>query len=116
MAICIKIGNVIQINEKPLSCNEQWQGKRFKTTKYRGYEELLLLTLPSLKIPEKPLKVMFEFGFSNKCSDIDNCVKSCLDILCKKYGFDDRDIYRLEVTKVIVPAKKEYTKFEIQSL
>lgn len=49
-----------------------------------------------------------EFGFSNKASDLDNPVKPILDILQKKYGFNDRDIYELHIKKTIVPKGNEY--------
>ena len=53
------------------------------------------------------------FGVSSKASDGDNLIKSFQDTLCEKYGFNDRDIYRWEVEKVIVPKGKEYAEFEI---
>jgi hypothetical protein len=31
-----------------LSVNQAWQGRRFKTKKYKDYEEHLLLILPNL--------------------------------------------------------------------
>jgi hypothetical protein len=103
------------INEPPMSVNTAWQGKRFKTPKYLSYEKLLLYTLPPLKLTAAPYKLILEFGFSNRLADIDNGIKPLIDILQKKYKFNDRDIYELSVRKVIVPKGKEYTKFEICS-
>jgi hypothetical protein len=39
-----------KLNEKPLSVNLAWQGKRFKTPIYKAYEKELLLRMPAKKI------------------------------------------------------------------
>lgn len=104
------------MNIKPLSVNEVWQGKRFKTRAYMVYEKELLLTLPALYFNPagKKLRVDLEFGLSNASADIDNPVKPFLDILQKKYKFNDAQIYCLNVLKT--PTKKgfEYITFSIQ--
>ena len=53
-------------------------------------KENLLYLLPSIKLPEPPYTVYYEFGFSSAASDIDNPVKLLQDILQKKYSFDDK--------------------------
>lgn len=106
---------MITIELKPLSVNEAWQGKRFKTSRYDKYERDCLLLLPPLVLPEPPYKVQIEFGFSNKASDIDNPIKMTLDILQKKYKFDDKEIYELNVKKTIVRKGHEYSKILIES-
>lgn len=98
-----------------MSVNKAWQGKRFKTKEYKNYETKLLLLLPKIKIPEPPYKIVYEFGFSSKLSDIDNPQKLIGDILQKKYGFNDRDIYELHSYKKIVPKGQEYFTFELTS-
>lgn len=107
---------MIQINIKPLSANEAFKGRRYKTDKYRSYQTKLLYFLPPLKLPEPPYKLTYEFGFSSKGSDIDNPVKQLTDILSKKYKFNDNQIYKMELTKVVVPKGSEYLKFKIESL
>lgn len=104
-----------QINIKPLSVNEAFKGKRFRTEKYDLFIRNMLLLLPkSILIPDASnIKLAIEFGFSSKASDIDNCCKSFLDCLVKKYRVDDRNIYEMHVFKVIVPKTKEYIKFKI---
>lgn len=104
---------MIQINIKPLSVNEAWQGKRFKTGKYKKYEKDVLFLLPKIKMPEPPYEIFFEFGFSNILSDFDNPVKPITDILQKKYLINDRDIVKASITKVIVKKGNEYIKFKI---
>ena len=96
-----------------MSVNEAWQGRRFKTPAYKTYEQELLWKLPNINLPQAPYKVYYEFGFSNKLSDIDNPIKQTQDILQKKYSFNDYDIYELSVKKVIVKKGQEYIKFNI---
>jgi hypothetical protein len=72
------------INIKPLSVNQAWQGKRFKTNLYKQYEHDVLLLLPKIKIVQPPYRLNIVVGFSNKASDIDNVLKPFLDIyVCK---------------------------------
>jgi Holliday junction resolvase RusA-like endonuclease len=107
---------MIKVNIKPLSVNKVWQGKRFKTQEYKNYEKALLLTLKPMKLPEPPYKVYYEFGFSSAASDIDNPVKPFQDILSKKYGFDDKLIYEMNVKRAKVKKGSEYIKFSIEHL
>ena len=104
---------MIKINIKPLSVNCAYRGRRFKTNEYKAYEEVVLLLLPKGEVPEGKIRLDIEFGFSNKQSDIDNPVKMFTDILQKKYGFNDRDIYELHVKKTLVKKKQEFIDFEI---
>jgi Holliday junction resolvase RusA-like endonuclease len=106
---------VITVNIKPLSVNLAWQGKRFKTPEYKRYEKAVLLMLPNkIDIPKPPFSLKIEFGLSSKLNDIDNGVKPFVDILQKKYGINDRDIYHLQVLKTIVGKGKEFIKFKIE--
>lgn len=98
---------------KTLSVNQAWQGRRFKTKAYKDYEKLLFNILPDIEIPKGELKICFEFGFSNKASDIDNPTKPLLDIFQKKYGFNDKLIYSLHIDKKIVCRGEEYFSFSV---
>lgn len=104
------------ISVKPLSVNQCWMGRRFKTKKYISYEKELLLLLPNIKIPEPPYKIYFKFGFSSKLSDWDNPIKPFQDILQKRYGFDDRDIFKAVVEKELVKKGCEFIEFNIEKL
>lgn len=106
---------MIEIKIKPLSVNKVWQGRRFKTNDYRKYEKELLSLLPKQTIKGQ-LKVNVIFGFSSKLSDIDNPLKPFLDVLCKKYNFDDRQIFELNVKKDIVKKGSEFIKYKIQTI
>jgi len=104
------------IKIKALSVNQCWQGRRFKTPIYKGYEKELLLKLPKIDVPKVKLKLVIVFGFSSKLSDIDNGLKPLLDILQKKYNFNDRDIYQLNVNKEIVKKGSEFIGFNIYEI
>lgn len=104
-----------KINIKPLTINQAFKGRRFRTDKYDSFIKDCLLLLPkSIEIPDKAnVKLAVEFGFSSKLSDIDNCLKTFIDCLVKKYKVDDRYIQELHVFKEIVKKGDEYIKFKI---
>jgi Holliday junction resolvase RusA-like endonuclease len=101
------------INIKPLSVNQAWQGKRFKTNLYKQYEHDVLLLLPKIKIIEPPYRLNLIVGFSNKASDIDNVLKPFLDILQKKYGINDKHIEVLYIEKQVVTKNNDFISFEL---
>lgn len=107
---------MIEVKIKPLSVNLAWQGKRFKTQSYKQYEKAVLLMLPAIKICDPPFKLTINFCFSNSASDLDNPLKPFLDILQKKYGINDKDIYSLEVNKFIVKKGQESIYFSIHQI
>jgi len=111
---------MVKVDIKPLSINESWQGKRFKTKKYKKYRHDLLYLLPAseyIKFDKNDqLELSIEWGFSNKQSDIDNCAKGFIDGLQDKYGFNDSQIYKLNLIKSIVKKGDEYIKFDIRKL
>ena len=101
---------------KPLSVNARWQGRRFKTGEYKVYEFQTLRILPPLDIPNGKLEIKYTVGVSSKNADIDNPIKPFQDILQKKYGFNDRNIYRISIEKVDTKKGEEFIAFEISSL
>lgn len=106
-----------KINEKPLSVNQAWQGKRFKTPIYKDYEKSMLLMMPKAKIDtEEMLRVEFFFGFSNKASDLDNPVKLLMDIAQKKYGFNDKNVFELNIRKCLVKKGEEFIQMGIYKM
>ena len=105
-----------KINIKPLSVNQCFKGRRFKTPLYKQYELNLFALLPRMKLPEPPFKVFYEFGFSNYASDIDNPVKPFTDVLQKRYKFDDKLIEEMILVKKKVKKGEEYIKFNIISI
>mgnify|MGYP003534041313 FL=1 len=79
------------------------------------YEQILTLKLKPRNVPEGKLELDVIFCTSNKLSDVDNFLKPFIDILQKKYGFNDRDIYKICVTKEIVKKGEEGMAFEIRA-
>lgn len=106
----------VKVLVAPLSVNAAFQGRRYKTPTYKEFEKKSLMRMPLFKLPNPPFKIEYEFGFSSKLSDLGNPEKLCTDTLCMKYGFDDRDIYEINLKKVIVPKGQEYWKFKITHL
>lgn len=107
---------LIQLSIKPLSVNVAWQGKRFKSKEYKQYEEVVMLMLPKVNLPPKPYRFNIWYGFSSKSADIDNPTKPIIDIMQKKYGFNDKDIFVLHIEKEIVKKGSEYIRIEILSI
>lgn len=103
----------VKLNIKPLSVNEAWQGRRFKTPKYKQYERDVLFILPKIFLPDGPLAIELDFGLSTRNADWDNPIKPFVDILQKKYGFNDSRIYQATVTKTIVKKGSEYVTYKL---
>lgn len=103
--------NIVKI--KPLSVNQAWQGKRFKTPEYKSYIKELSYMLPRIIIPEGDLRLRMTFGFSSAASDWDNPIKPAQDIFQSHYGFNDNRITTGIVKKVKVNKGEEFIEFDI---
>ena len=101
---------------KPLSVNDAWKGRRYKTDKYRAYEMELLCRLPKIVLPPPPYEVTYRFGFSSASSDNDNPVKPFQDVLSKKYKFNDKLIKRTIIESDYVKKGQEFVEFSIKTL
>lgn len=89
-------------------------GRRFKSSAYKRYTRDLTLLLPSnYPIPPKPYEIHFKWGFSTELADWDNPIKPAQDIICKKYGIDDRYIKQGIVSYEKVKKGEEFIQFEI---
>jgi Holliday junction resolvase RusA-like endonuclease len=109
--------HLIEIPIVPLSVNQAWKGRRYKTDKYKKYENDVLILLPKKKISSlSKLSVDITYRFSSKASDVDNPTKLILDILQKKYFFDDCLIYDLHLHKEIVQKGKESILIKITEI
>ena len=106
----------IHVHMKPLSVNDAWKGKRYKSDAYRAYEMEMLLRLPPGRLPEPPYRVYYEFGLSNRQADFDNPCKPLGDILQRKYGFNDKEIYEAHIRKVLVRKGCEYIRVKIEHM
>jgi Holliday junction resolvase RusA-like endonuclease len=63
-----------------------------------------------------PLEVSLVVGLSNMASDVDNVVKPFIDVLQKKYKFNDKYIFRLIVEKKLVVKGAEFIEFYIKKM
>lgn len=106
----------MRIDIKPLSVNEAYTGKRYKTEKYRRYKFALLCKLPRMEIGPPPYRVQYVFGLSNPSADIDNPVKPFQDILQEKYKFNDKHIDEIQVKREKVKKGSEFISFKIESI
>lgn len=106
----------IIIKVKPLSVNACWKGRRYKTDDYKFYESAVMCLLPSISMPKPPFKLTICFGLSTVSNDIDNGCKPLIDILQKRYGFNDRYINELHVFKNKVEKGQEYFSFYIENI
>ena len=96
---------------KPFSINCCWQGKRFKTKDYKDYEQELWYLLPNIKVSKGKLQLDIIVGLSSKNADVDNVAKPLIDILQKKYDFNDKMIYKLILRKIDVKKGEEFISF-----
>lgn len=114
------------VNLKPFSVNGAWNNfctrcksaktvKTTKSTQYKNFEKEALYKLKMVKLPPEPFEVHIEWGFSNAGADADNPTKPFIDILQKKYGFNDSKIYKYILLKKVVPKGMEYIDFNIMT-
>lgn len=107
---------IIKIPIKPFSVNKCWQGKRYKTQDYKDYERDTLRLLPKMEIPEGDKRLDITAGVSNWSQDIDNIAKPLIDILQKKYGFNDKEIRILRLEKVKTKKGEEFVEFAVSPM
>lgn len=98
---------------KPLSANKMHLGRKVDSKEYREYKAKLLRILPDIEIPEGPLRVRVVASFSSKLADLDNVLKPFLDVLQARYGFNDRNVWRIVAEKRIVKKGEETLLFSI---
>lgn len=105
---------MIKVQVKPLSVNEAYTGRRFSTPEKKAYSKAVLFSLPKITLPEPPYCIEYRFGMSNMGADVDGPTKVFQDLLSKKYGFNDNQVYRITAEKVKVEKGKEFIEFEIK--
>jgi Holliday junction resolvase RusA-like endonuclease len=110
--------NYIELQIKPISVNDCWQGRRFKTPLYTAWQQELMYKLPrELGCDlQGELELDIEWGFSNLASDIDNPCKPFIDTLQQKYGFNDRQISKLSLNKKKVNKGEESIRFSVKNI
>lgn len=106
----------MKLSIKPMSVNQAWQGRRYKSKQYIKYAQDINMLLRPMEVPEGYLEIYLKFGFSNKASDFDNPVKPFVDCLQAKYGFNDKMIKRAVIEVEHVMKGEEFIEFEIKEL
>ena len=110
-----KSSGIIKLH--PLSVNEAWSGKRFKSVSYMKYSDAVTLSLKTIKIPASPYEISFLFGFHNMQSDYDNGIKSFQDLVFKKYKISDAHIHMGTSMKVkVLTTEDEFVAFRLDTL
>ena len=109
---------MIRLNLKPLSVNKCWRGKKTPTAEFKQYRLDVAQSLPDdFSVPkDEHLFVYIKWGLSNRGNDIDNGCKPFLDLLQRKYDFNDNKVYALLMEKDIVRKGEEYIEFEVLPL
>ncbi|MCO7225759.1 RusA family crossover junction endodeoxyribonuclease [Pleionea sp. CnH1-48] len=103
----------VTVQIKPLSANEMHLGKKTDTPKYRQFKAKFARLLPDIEVPKGPLVLSIIVGVSHRNSDLDNTFKPFLDTLANRYGFNDRQVYRIIATKKIVKKGEETFNFNL---
>lgn len=108
-----------EIRVKPLSINDAWQGRRFKTPKYKRFAEevgIRLLKHKKPKLGDSKLCIHYRFHISNMRSDVDNFIKAFQDVLFTWLGIDDSRIVRLTAEKIKCAKHKEKIEWTIEQV
>ena len=109
------------IKIKPLSINEAFQGRRFKTPLYRIFTDavtrLLLAIKPTKPNPDAPMFSHYIFGVSNILSDVDNMVKCFQDRLFSSWGILNKDhqVQFMIVEKTKTKKGQEFIGFHVDA-
>ncbi len=104
------------IELKPISINEAFQGKRFKTKKCKDFENDFMLLAPKRKMIKGRVEVKYKFYMKNHSrADYDNVIKVVQDLIVEcGYIEDDRKIYKATIYKI--PSDKDYMDIKIKIL
>jgi len=104
----------IEIPLRPVSVNEAWQGRRFKTEIYKIFCEQFYLIAPKKKMIKGIVQIEYRFYMKNhKMADYDNVIKTTQDMLVKcGYIEDDRKIYK--ATQYKIPSEEDKIEVEIK--
>ena len=111
----------IKLNIKPISVNQAHsvRGRIYKSSTYNSFEEHVRFLLFSKPIPKfskgSKLKLSAIFAVSVKF-DLDNCVKTFLDVLEPIYQFNDRDIEEIHIRKQRCKRGEEFIEFTLTEL
>lgn len=104
------------ISIKPLSINEAYKGRRFKTPAHKLYCDQVEILLKKKRLPKvkekEPIYIVYRFHTS-AAQDYDNNIKCFQDLLMKKLKTDDRYIFGAHIEKIIAKRGQEKIEFAI---
>ena len=107
---------MFQINTKPLSQNQAWKGKVYKSKAYKDYEQIIKVHLMTFKLPRirpnTPFYLFLEFG-TPRYQDCSNSIKLAEDIICRHLGVNDNYVMAIFSRKVITKKQDSYIRFNI---
>lgn len=105
------------INIKPLTVNQAWQGKRFKSPAYKQFSTDIAWLLPKReRAPAGPLEVHYKFYLKHHATtDFDNLIKPFQDQLVQNGIIeDDRFIYKAVIEKIA--SDKDYIEVTFHAI
>ena len=102
----------MKIDIKPMSANQCWQGRRFKTKEYKIWGEQISWLLKDYPKKEPPYLIEVTFHTNQ---DLDNCLKSFLDSL-QDAGIitNDRYVEKIVAVKQKCKRNEEFIEFEVK--
>ena len=103
----------MRIELKPVSINEAFRGRRFKTKECKDFEDDFMILAPKRRMIKGEIEVEYKFYLKNHGkADYDNYIKIVQDLIVKcGYIEDDRKIYKATIYKI--PSDKNYIEFKI---
>ena len=104
------------IQIKPISVNEAYKGRRFKTPAHKLFNDKVDILLKKMRLPKikprEPLYIIYRF-YTSAAQDYDNNIKCFQDRLMQRLKTDDRYIYGAFIEKIVTKRGEEKIEFEI---
>ncbi len=97
----------VEIPIRAMSINRCWQGKRYRTSEFKKWQEAVYYLLPYQPAIKGNVSIELDFWVKSPLRmDLDNLIKATLDCLVEKnYIDDDRYIFELKCRKFKGPEK-----------
>jgi len=106
----------LEIKLKPITVNQCWQGRRFKTPAYTNWRKSFSLLLKDKSQIKGELSVILEFYIKHaSTTDTDNLIKPTLDAL-KEIGVIVDDKYITEIHAYKYKSDKEFIRITLDEV
>lgn len=105
-----------ELQIRPLSVNSIWQGRRYRTSEFKAWQDLVLYNLEKQDELRGELAVKLDFYLPNAGRiDLDNLLKGIIDCFQKRgYFKNDNKITYLEARKW--KSKEDNIKYKIYKI